>query len=32
MILIDHIDEEFAERPGSGTIAHGMLILAYVSQ
>ncbi|MFC1987107.1 MaoC family dehydratase [Chloroflexota bacterium] len=28
-----HIDEEFAKKtPLSGTIAHGMLVLAYVSQ
>ncbi len=28
-----HIDEEFARKtPAGGTIAHGMLILAYVSQ
>jgi 3-hydroxybutyryl-CoA dehydratase len=28
-----HIDEEFAKKtPSGGTIAHGMLILAYVSQ
>jgi 3-hydroxybutyryl-CoA dehydratase len=28
-----HIDEEFAKKtPAGGTIAHGMLILAYVSQ
>ena len=28
-----HIDEEFARQtPAGGTIAHGMLILAYVSQ
>ena len=28
-----HIDEEFARKtPAGGTIAHGMLVLAYVSQ
>jgi acyl dehydratase len=28
-----HIDEEFAQKTGAGgTIAHGMLILAYISQ
>jgi len=28
-----HIDEEFAKKtPAGGTIAHGMLILAYISQ